>query len=78
MPLQPCDDAAVEWEFRQDPSMPGTSGQYRVVVTYAYDGAKRVAGYHEWPATDFPLESFGSTSETFYRGQPDFVISNLS
>ncbi|KAI6093399.1 hypothetical protein F4821DRAFT_222882 [Hypoxylon rubiginosum] len=76
--LRPCDDPAVEWQFNQDPSLPGTSGQYRVVVTYAYDGAKKVAGFHEWPATDFPLEDFGSTTATFYRGEPDFVISNLS
>ncbi|KAI0175493.1 hypothetical protein GGR52DRAFT_314363 [Hypoxylon sp. FL1284] len=76
--LRPCDDPAVEWQFRQDPSIPGTEGRYRVVITYAYDGVKRVAGYHEWPATDFPLESFGSTSETFYRGQPDFTITDLS
>ncbi|KAI1390377.1 uncharacterized protein F4822DRAFT_234514 [Hypoxylon trugodes] len=76
--LRACDDAAVEWQFRQDPSQPGTEGDYRVVVLYTYDGAKKVAGYHEWPATDFPLESFGSTSETIYRGNTDFVMTNLS
>ncbi|KAL7628519.1 hypothetical protein AAE478_000034 [Parahypoxylon ruwenzoriense] len=79
VPMRPCDDPAVEWQFRQDPSVPGTEGRYRIVVTYAYgEGNARVAGFHEWPATDFPLESFGSTVETFYRGQPDFVIDNLS
>ncbi|KAI1205299.1 uncharacterized protein F4807DRAFT_443504 [Annulohypoxylon truncatum] len=76
--LRPCDDAAVEWEFMQDPAQPGTQGSYRIVVTYAYDAPKRVAGYHEWPATDFPLENFGSTVETFYTGTPDFVITNLT
>ncbi|KAI1370922.1 hypothetical protein F4677DRAFT_436997 [Hypoxylon crocopeplum] len=76
--MRPCTDPAVEWQFHQDPSQPGGEGQYRVVVTYAYDGAKKVAGFHEWPATDFPLENFGSTVETFYTGQPDFVIANLS
>ncbi|XXG93772.1 hypothetical protein Hte_000021 [Hypoxylon texense] len=76
--LRPCNDPAVEWEFRQDPSLPGSEGQYRVVITYAYDGVKKVAGFHEWPATDFPLENFGSTVATFYRGAPDFTITNLS
>ncbi|OTA98719.1 hypothetical protein M426DRAFT_325750 [Hypoxylon sp. CI-4A] len=76
--LRPCDDAAVEWEFRQDPSQPGSEGRYRVVITYAYDGAKKVAGYHEWPASDFPLQNLGSTVATRYSGEPDFVISNLS
>ncbi|KAI2464964.1 hypothetical protein F4781DRAFT_411061 [Annulohypoxylon bovei var. microspora] len=78
VPLQPCADPSVEWEFRQDPSQPGGEGDYRVVVTYAYDAPKKVAGYHEWPASDFPLENFGSTVETFFTGTPDFVISNLS
>ncbi|KAI1761893.1 hypothetical protein GGR53DRAFT_449938 [Hypoxylon sp. FL1150] len=76
--LRPCDDPLVEWEFRQDPSLPGSEGQYRVVITYAYDGVKKVAGFHEWPATDFPQEDFGSTVATFYRGEPDFVITDLS
>ncbi|KAI1773895.1 hypothetical protein F4818DRAFT_85210 [Hypoxylon cercidicola] len=76
--LRPCNDPAVEWEFRQDPSLPGSDGRYRVVITYAYDGEKKVAGYHEWPASDFPLEDFGSVFETFYRGQPNFTITNLS
>ncbi|KAI0890769.1 uncharacterized protein GGS22DRAFT_151774 [Annulohypoxylon maeteangense] len=76
--LRPCNDASVEWQFKQDPSRPGTEGQYRVVVTYAYDAPKKVAGYHEWPATDFPLKDFGSTFETFYTGAPDFVVTNLS
>ncbi|KAI2619494.1 hypothetical protein GGS26DRAFT_595341 [Hypomontagnella submonticulosa] len=76
--MRPCDDPAVEWEFRQDPSQPGSEGRYRVVVTYAYDAPKRVGGFHEWPATDFPEENFGSTYATFYRGAPDFVITNLS
>ncbi|KAI1103877.1 hypothetical protein F4804DRAFT_212018 [Jackrogersella minutella] len=76
--FQPCDDPAVEWQFHQDPSQPGTEGDYRVVITYAYDASKKVAGWHEWPASDFPLENFGSTVETFYSGAPDFVISNLS
>ncbi|OTA97840.1 hypothetical protein M434DRAFT_391461 [Hypoxylon sp. CO27-5] len=76
--MRPCDDPAVQWQFHQDPSQPGTEGQYRVVVTYAYDGAKRVGGFHEWPATDFPLEQYGAAFATFYRGIPDFVITNLS
>ncbi|KAI0005837.1 hypothetical protein F4779DRAFT_620828 [Xylariaceae sp. FL0662B] len=78
--MRPCDDAAFEWQFRQDPSQPGAQGRYRVVVTYAVNGVgdgRKVAGYHEWPATDFPLENFGSTVETFYRGEPDFVIDDL-
>ncbi|KAI4869165.1 hypothetical protein F4820DRAFT_43252 [Hypoxylon rubiginosum] len=76
--MRPCDDPAVEWQFHQDPSIPGTEGRYRVVITYAYDGVKKIAGFHEWPATDFPLENFGSTVATFYRGQPDFTITDLS
>ncbi|KAI1074544.1 hypothetical protein F5B20DRAFT_586161 [Whalleya microplaca] len=76
--MRPCDDPAFQWQFRQDPSQPGTEGQYRVVVTYADGSGSRVGGYHEWPATDFPEESFGSTTETFYRGEPSFVITNLS
>ncbi|KAI8958379.1 hypothetical protein F5Y11DRAFT_40798 [Daldinia sp. FL1419] len=76
--LRPCDDPSFEWQFHQDPSQPGTEGHYRVVVVYAYDAPKKVAGYHEWPATDFPQENFGSTYATFYRGAPDFVVGNLS
>ncbi|KAI0891706.1 hypothetical protein F4806DRAFT_500692 [Annulohypoxylon nitens] len=76
--MRPCNDASVEWEFKQDPSQPGSEGNYRVVITYAYDTPKKVAGFHEWPATDFPLENFGSTVETFYTGTPDFTITNLS
>ncbi|KAI2776206.1 hypothetical protein F4815DRAFT_362211 [Daldinia loculata] len=76
--LRACDDPAFEWQFHQDPSQPGTEGRYRVVVTYAYDSPKKVAGFHEWPATEFPLENFGSTVATFYRGEPDFVIADVS
>ncbi|KAI1088234.1 hypothetical protein F5B19DRAFT_24646 [Rostrohypoxylon terebratum] len=76
--MRPCDDASVQWEFSQDPSQPGTDGSYRLVVTYAYDALVEIAGFHEWPATDFPLENFGSTVETFYTGTPDFTITNLS
>ncbi|KAK6948085.1 hypothetical protein Daesc_009849 [Daldinia eschscholtzii] len=78
VPQSECVDPAFHWQFRQDPSLPGTEGRYRVVVTYAYDGPKTVGGFHEWPATDFPLENHGSTYATAYRGEPDFVITNLS
>ncbi|KAI1799585.1 hypothetical protein F4811DRAFT_557662 [Daldinia bambusicola] len=78
VPQTECADPAFRWQFRQDPSLPGTEGRYRVVVIYAYDDPKAVAGFHEWPATDFPLENLGSTYATTYRGEPDFVISNLS
>ncbi|KAI0842761.1 hypothetical protein F5Y06DRAFT_256019 [Hypoxylon sp. FL0890] len=76
--MRPCANPAVEWQFHQDPSQPGAEGNYRVVVTYAYDGPKKVGGFHEWPATDFPLEQYGAAFATFYRGAPDFVITNLS
>ncbi|KAI0021683.1 hypothetical protein F4780DRAFT_275440 [Xylariomycetidae sp. FL0641] len=76
--LIPCDDAAITWEFRQDPSQPGTSGRYRIVVTYIDPSGKGVAGFHEWPSTDFAEETVESSTEVVYGGEADFVISDLS
>ncbi|KAK8113756.1 hypothetical protein PG999_005825 [Apiospora kogelbergensis] len=34
---RPCDDPTVQWQFRHEPSRPGTSGPYLLVVTYRVD-----------------------------------------
>lgn len=72
-------DAAFEWQFRQFPSRPGADGDYLLLVTHA-EGTegKKVAGYKEWPATDFPVEQYGASEAQFFRGAPDFVISNVA
>ncbi|TPX14550.1 uncharacterized protein E0L32_005242 [Thyridium curvatum] len=75
VPFRPCDDAAFQWQFRQEPSQPGTEGQYLIVVKYDDPTLGHpVAGAHEWPASDFPFENQGSTVSQAYRGEPDFVI----
>ncbi|CAJ2500842.1 Uu.00g036950.m01.CDS01 [Anthostomella pinea] len=73
-----CDNSAMIWQFHQDPSLPGAEGQYRIVVTYIDASGVGHSGYHEWLPTDFPAETYGSTSETVYRGESSFVISDLS
>ncbi|GAP91682.1 hypothetical protein SAMD00023353_6900440 [Rosellinia necatrix] len=66
-----CDDPAVRWQFRQDPSIPGTEGRYRIVVVRSLpDSAAEEAGFYEWPASDFPLVE----AETVYQGASDFTI----
>ncbi|KAK9774889.1 hypothetical protein SCAR479_08444 [Seiridium cardinale] len=77
-PYRGCDNTAVQWQFRHEPSQPGTSGPYLLVITYtdASTGIT-VAGFKEWPATDFPFENFGSTVAQFYRGEPNFIITNV-
>ncbi|TGJ78397.1 hypothetical protein E0Z10_g10364 [Xylaria hypoxylon] len=65
-----CDDPAVRWQFRQDPSLPGTQGRYRIVVIYTPTSGAGAAGFHEWAASDFPLD----TDETVYQGASDFIV----
>jgi hypothetical protein len=76
--LTPCDDPSVRWQFRQDPSQPGTEGRYRIVVVIltptSGSGEGGKAGFHEWVSTDFPLELVGSENETVYRGASEFAI----
>jgi hypothetical protein len=66
-----CDDPTVKWQFRQDPSQPGSEGRYRIVVVYNTDNIGG-AGYHEWDPKDFPL---GNDQETVYNGASDFTIT---
>jgi hypothetical protein len=73
----PCADPAVQWQFRQDPSQPGSEGRYRIVITVANAAGGRVAGFREWAPADFPVENFGSSVAQFYRGEPSFVITNV-
>ncbi|KAI3322151.1 hypothetical protein HD806DRAFT_536617 [Xylariaceae sp. AK1471] len=63
-----CDDPAVKWQFRQDPSGPGSEGRYRIVIVVS--GGQSGAGFHEWAPSDFPL----AADETIYQGAPNFVI----
>lgn len=71
----PCDDESVLWQFRQDPSQPGTEGQYRIVIIHTLESGAAEAGFHEWSASDFPLEEHaGSSDETVYSGSSDFVV----
>ncbi|KAH9897392.1 hypothetical protein F4778DRAFT_232561 [Xylariomycetidae sp. FL2044] len=70
----PCDDVAVEWQFHQDPSVPGAEGRYRIVITYADGSGARKAGFHEWAPTDFPEVD----DETGYSGPGEFVIADVS
>ncbi|KAI1150252.1 hypothetical protein F4825DRAFT_20183 [Nemania diffusa] len=70
----PCDDPAVRWQFRQDPSLPGGQGRYRIVVIYAPASGAGKAGFHEWDPSDFPLQVVGGGDETVYQGAADFVI----
>lgn len=62
-----CDDPAVNWQFRQDPSGPGSEGgRFRLVVVV--NGGRDGAGFYEWAPVDFPLVG----EETVYQGTPDF------
>lgn len=71
----PCDDGSVLWQFKQDPSPPGSDGQYRLVVIHTLESGAAEAGFHEWPADDFPLEErTGSADETVYSGAADFTV----
>ncbi|KAI0424144.1 hypothetical protein F5Y09DRAFT_151781 [Xylaria sp. FL1042] len=70
----PCDNPVVRWQFRQDPSLPGSEGRYRIVVIYAPASGPSAAGFHEWAPSDFPQESLGSETETIYQGASDFVM----
>ncbi|KAI0446732.1 hypothetical protein F4803DRAFT_450057 [Xylaria telfairii] len=70
----PCADPAVKWQFRQDPSIPGTEGRYRIVVIYTPATGVSKAGFHEWPATDFPVEVLRASQETVYLGASDFSV----
>ncbi|KAI1111998.1 hypothetical protein F5Y14DRAFT_423295 [Nemania sp. NC0429] len=71
----PCDNDSVKWQFRQDPSRPGADGQYRIVVIHTLASGAAEAGFHEWAATDFPLEErTGSSDETVYTGAADFAV----
>ncbi|KAI1428181.1 hypothetical protein F5Y12DRAFT_711497 [Xylaria sp. FL1777] len=67
----PCDNPVVRWQFRQDPSQPGSEGRYRIVVIYAPASGASAAGFHEWAPSDFPL---GDDSETVYQGASGFVV----
>ncbi|ORY66569.1 uncharacterized protein BCR38DRAFT_339024 [Pseudomassariella vexata] len=78
VPFQPCDDPSVEWQFHHEPSQPGGNGPYLIVITYADGTGRKVAGWKEFPASEFPVEQYGASFAQFYRGEPDFVISNLS
>ncbi|KAI3343165.1 hypothetical protein F4824DRAFT_133311 [Ustulina deusta] len=70
----PCDNPAVRWQFRQDPSQPGTEGRYRIVAIYTPSSGPSVAGFHEWAPSDFPQELVGSENETVYKGAADFAM----
>ncbi|KAI0136216.1 hypothetical protein BJ170DRAFT_589211 [Xylariales sp. AK1849] len=74
----PCDNPAVEWQFRHEPSMPGGSAPYLLVITYEDETGKKVGGSEEWPSDEFPIEQYGAAFAQFYRGEPDFVISNVA
>jgi hypothetical protein len=58
----------VKWQFRQDPSMPGGEGRYRIVIVVS--GGQAGAGFHEWAPSDFPLVA----GETVYQGASAFVV----
>ncbi|KAH6657538.1 hypothetical protein BKA67DRAFT_555559 [Truncatella angustata] len=77
-PYRGCADAAVQWQFRHEPSQPGGSAPYLLVITYKdLNTGVTVAGSKEWPSTDFPFEDFGSTVAQFYRGEPNFVVDDV-
>ncbi|KAI1359149.1 hypothetical protein F5Y08DRAFT_344995 [Xylaria arbuscula] len=68
-----CDDTTVRWQFHQDPSLPGTQGNYRIVVVYTpVPGAASEAGFHEWGPGWFSRELLGGKNETVY------VVSTLA
>ncbi|KAK8088554.1 hypothetical protein PG997_003515 [Apiospora hydei] len=51
-----CDDAAFQWQFRHEPSRPGSSGPYLLVVTYQVDAqtGQRVGGSRSGRRACFP------------------------
>ncbi|KAK7924212.1 hypothetical protein PG985_006266 [Apiospora marii] len=75
-----CDDAAFQWQFRHEPSRPGTSGPYLLVVTYWVDAqtGQRVAGFREWQASVFPISESADGTSQAYNGEADFSITDLS
>ncbi|KAK8138110.1 hypothetical protein PG984_001490 [Apiospora sp. TS-2023a] len=75
-----CDDAAFQWQFRHEPSRPGSSGPYLLVVTYQVDAqtGQRVAGFKEWQASVFPISESTDGASQAYNGESDFSITNLS
>ncbi|KAK8055765.1 hypothetical protein PG993_000992 [Apiospora rasikravindrae] len=75
-----CEDAAFQWQFRHEPSRPGTSGPYLLVVTYQIDAqtGQRVGGFKEWQASTFPIEESTDGTTQAYKGDADFSIINLS
>ncbi|KAK7940769.1 uncharacterized protein PG986_013156 [Apiospora aurea] len=75
-----CDDAAFQWQFRYEPSRPGSSGPYLLVVTYQADAqtGRRVGGFKEWQASVFPIEETSDGTTQAYKGDADFSITNLS
>lgn len=63
----------MRWQFRQDPSLPGSEGRYRLVVVYTPGtGAVSGAGFHEWTPGWFAVESSGGKNETVY------IVSTLA
>ncbi|KAI0600337.1 hypothetical protein F4775DRAFT_590665 [Biscogniauxia sp. FL1348] len=80
VPLTPCADAALRFQFRQDPvQQPGAGeGRYRLVVVYAPTGAgvQGLAGYHEWDPSNFVATSTGEEEQdVVYEGAPDFTLT---
>ncbi|KAJ2986559.1 hypothetical protein NUW58_g4965 [Xylaria curta] len=70
-----CDDPAVRWQFRQDPSRPGSEGRYSDPSSsiHRLRGSRRPAS-HEWAASDFPQERIADEDETVYLGASNFVL----
>ncbi|KAK5630048.1 hypothetical protein RRF57_005763 [Xylaria bambusicola] len=64
-----CDDETVRWQFRQDPSQPGTEGRYRLVIVYTpVASSVSESGFHEWSPNLFKQTLMGTKNETFYIG----------
>ncbi|KAI1491611.1 hypothetical protein F5X96DRAFT_668546 [Biscogniauxia mediterranea] len=77
VPMTPCSDASLRFQFRQDPAQyPGAGeGRYRLVVVYTPAGDAGIAGYHEWDPSDFVASSSGGGEELVYAGAPDFTLT---
>lgn len=45
-----------------------------MVVIYTPASGVSKAGFHEWPASDFPLQAFSSSEETVYTGASGFSV----
>ncbi|KAI0818364.1 hypothetical protein GGR55DRAFT_72654 [Xylaria sp. FL0064] len=65
--LTACDNPVIRWQFRQDPSPPGSEGRYRIVVIYAPASGPSASGFHEWAPSDFPQKLLDSETETVYQ-----------